>query len=74
MEKLDDAKFTKLFLINFFKRVLKEKEAWPAGKLDEFSKNLADLFIKEFGTGNSPENILGGKNIEQWLNEKIEFR
>jgi len=73
MSKITENEFNRIFLKNFFKEVLQEKGNYPVDKLDEMTGILADLFMKEFGSGNTPDQLIKNhKNIQEWLKVKIE--
>ena len=63
--------FQKLFLKNYFKQVLQEKEQFNDEYLEDVCKLLADLHVKEFGVTYPYAIIEEYKSVENWLRKKI---
>lgn len=74
LEHLTENEFNRIFLKNFFSELIqKKKNVNPSGLLDDMSRILADLFIQNFGGGNTPSMIMSNnEDIEEWLDEEIE--
>jgi len=75
LEHFTENEFNRIFLKNFFSELMhKKKDVYnPSGLLDDTSRILADLFIQNFGGGNTPSMIMSNhKDIEEWLDEEIE--
>lgn len=65
--------FQKMFLKNYFKEILKNKEQFPQNHLEDISSILAKLHVKEFGVGNYPYGIISEhKSVENWIKNKIQ--
>jgi len=74
LEYFTENEFNRLFLKNFFSELIqKKKDVKQSGLLDDMARILTELFIQNFGSGNTPSMILSNhKNIEEWLDEEIE--
>ena len=74
LEHFTENEFNKIFLKNFFSELIqKKKDVKPSGLLDDMARILTDLFIQNFGCGNTPSIIMSNhKDIEEWLDEEIE--
>jgi len=74
MSGVSENEFNKIFLKNFFKEaILAKKGPHPVDVLDDMGGILADIFLKEFGSENTPSKILAEhEDIEEWLYDKIE--
>lgn len=70
---LNEPKFNQMFLKNFFKEILNEKEKYPEKTLEQMCEILADAFISEFGSDGTLQSIISRHgNVEDWLMKKIE--
>ncbi len=72
MSDISESEFNRIFLKNLFREILKEKKIRTENLLDEMAGILADLFLREFNSGNLPVKILKEhKDIQKWLEDKI---
>jgi len=74
LEHFTENEFNRLFLKNFFSELIKKKkDVKQSGLLDDSTRILTELFIQNFGSGNTPSMIISNhKDIEEWLDEQIE--
>lgn len=66
--------FNELFLKNLFKEfIVYAKGHFAEGELDKMSTILTTIFLLEFGTGKTNQQIIQEhEDIEDWLDEQIE--
>lgn len=73
MTNTNESEFERILLKNLFREILLAKEFYQDSLLDKMVATLADIFLREFGSGRSHNKILREhENIEEWLEEKIE--
>lgn len=74
INNFSEEEFTELFLKNLFKEfIVSVHGPFAIGELDKMSTILTRIFLKEFGSGKTPEQIIQEhKDIEEWLDEQIE--
>ena len=64
--------FEKIFLKNFFYEIIKEKKEFQNDNIENVCEMLAELHVKEFGSGKSPYEIISEYNsVENWLINKV---
>lgn len=70
---ITENEFTELFLKNLFKEFIVDTEGiFALGELDKMATMITKIFLREFGSGKSPTQIIQEhKNIESWLDEQI---
>ena len=71
---ITEEKFTELFVKNLFKEfIVYAKGTFAPGELDKMATIITTIFLREFGTGKTPAQIIQEhKDIEEWLDEEIE--
>lgn len=70
---LTDSKFNRIFLKNLFIEILNEKATYPEKTLSQMCEILADAYITEFDSGETPTKILSHhKSVEKWLMKKVQ--
>ena len=74
MVNINENEFNRILLKNLFRVILQSKKGtYPVDDLENMTRILADLFLKEFDSGNTPQRIFREhENVEEWLDEKIE--
>ena len=69
-----ESEFNRLFLKNYFKELITRNGiTYSQNVLDDMTVVLSDLFVQNFGGGNSPSRIMHfNEDIEEWLDKEIE--
>lgn len=75
MNNISEAEFNELFLKNLFKEFIVYAQGHFAdGELDKMATILTRIFLREFGLGKTPMQIIQEhEDVEEWLDEKIEL-
>ena len=73
MNNINEAEFNELFLKNLFKEFIVYAQGHFAdGELDNMAMILTRIFLREFGSGKTPMQIVRKyEDIEDWLDEQI---
>lgn len=71
---ITETEFIELFLKNLFKEFIVDTQgSFAVDELDKMSAIITQIFIREFGTGKTPTQIIQEhEDIEEWLDEQIE--
>jgi len=75
LNNISEAEFNELFLKNLFKEfIVYAQGRFCVGELDKMVMILTRIFLREFGSGKTPTQIINEcEDVEKWLDEKIEL-